>query len=597
MRGCRAGRLAPCLDAGELVLLHRGDRAVAGVGEDEQVDVARRRRRRARASAPSPGAPRTPRPGPRRGSRPRPPCAARPGRGAGTVSERRSRADFARAPKPVRDEAVEVLPRHERLPGHDQREQDQHAFRRARPRSGRRRTGRRVREPRDRGADPERGRASASRARAARRPCDGRRAARFRRRASRQGARRRREAGAVVDGMGRVAGMERIELEGEDARRRRGRGSAPARAGRRAGARPAAQAARGSPATVRQRAPSRRRVLRTALTAMVGSVVPSVIDLNGPERWRKTAKPQDAQAVTDGPMTFAHGGPARRAARRPRPSRARPSDLPPELAGADLRRTTGRSFPPGRRSCASGRHFARSCSIAASCSASASPCSCSREAGPARPLAYDPACSTRAEAGGPELPGRPGLCRLPSALRLRPAGRPRGQEEFLVFLGASYFRLRGKGQEYGLSARGAAIDTGPGRRGVSRLHRPLDLRAGARRPHDHRALAARQPEPGRRLPLRHHARRSGAHPGHGLAPPAQEHPAARARAADQHVPARPERAGRAGGEALRRLPAAGARFRRAGGARRATGCGARWSTGGRARRSRPSARRRSRASG
>lgn len=36
------------------------------------------------------------------------------------------------------------------------------------------------------------------------------------------------------------------------------------------------------------------------------------------------------------------------------------------------------------------------------------------------------------------------------------AGR---QEEFLVFLGASYFRLRGKGQEYGLSARAAAIDT------------------------------------------------------------------------------------------------------------------------------------------
>ncbi|KQP16985.1 glucan biosynthesis protein [Methylobacterium sp. Leaf93] len=38
--------------------------------------------------------------------------------------------------------------------------------------------------------------------------------------------------------------------------------------------------------------------------------------------------------------------------------------------------------------------------------------------------------------------------------------KPAHQEEFLVFLGASYFRLRGKTQEYGLSARGAAIQTG-----------------------------------------------------------------------------------------------------------------------------------------
>ncbi|NEU10629.1 glucan biosynthesis protein [Methylobacterium sp. BTF04] len=38
--------------------------------------------------------------------------------------------------------------------------------------------------------------------------------------------------------------------------------------------------------------------------------------------------------------------------------------------------------------------------------------------------------------------------------------KPAIQEEFLVFLGASYFRLRGNGQEYGLSARGAAIRTG-----------------------------------------------------------------------------------------------------------------------------------------
>ena len=38
--------------------------------------------------------------------------------------------------------------------------------------------------------------------------------------------------------------------------------------------------------------------------------------------------------------------------------------------------------------------------------------------------------------------------------------RPRYKDEVLVFLGASYFRALGKGQHYGLSARGLAIDTG-----------------------------------------------------------------------------------------------------------------------------------------
>lgn len=37
---------------------------------------------------------------------------------------------------------------------------------------------------------------------------------------------------------------------------------------------------------------------------------------------------------------------------------------------------------------------------------------------------------------------------------------PRYKDEVLVFLGASYFRALGKGQRYGLSARGLAIDTG-----------------------------------------------------------------------------------------------------------------------------------------
>jgi len=41
-----------------------------------------------------------------------------------------------------------------------------------------------------------------------------------------------------------------------------------------------------------------------------------------------------------------------------------------------------------------------------------------------------------------------------------PLNTPKYKDEVLVFLGASYFRALGKGQTYGISARGLAIDTG-----------------------------------------------------------------------------------------------------------------------------------------
>ncbi len=41
-----------------------------------------------------------------------------------------------------------------------------------------------------------------------------------------------------------------------------------------------------------------------------------------------------------------------------------------------------------------------------------------------------------------------------------PLNRPDYKDELLVFLGASYFRAVGRGQQYGLSARGLALDTG-----------------------------------------------------------------------------------------------------------------------------------------
>lgn len=84
--------------------------------------------------------------------------------------------------------------------------------------------------------------------------------------------------------------------------------------------------------------------------------------------------------------------------------------------------------------------------------------------GPARPIPYE----SRLFDLGPRLAGQsfaPDLgfagFRLHYAFPDTPSWRPTGfQEEFLVFLGASYFRLRAAHQEYGLSARGLAIGTG-----------------------------------------------------------------------------------------------------------------------------------------
>ncbi|MBX9934244.1 MAG: glucan biosynthesis protein [Methylobacterium sp.] len=79
--------------------------------------------------------------------------------------------------------------------------------------------------------------------------------------------------------------------------------------------------------------------------------------------------------------------------------------------------------------------------------------------GPPRPLAYD----SKLFRLGDKLAGKSFSSELGFAgFRLHYAFDPLNagqQEEFLVFLGASYFRLRGKGQEYGISARAAAINT------------------------------------------------------------------------------------------------------------------------------------------
>ena len=78
--------------------------------------------------------------------------------------------------------------------------------------------------------------------------------------------------------------------------------------------------------------------------------------------------------------------------------------------------------------------------------------------GMAREVLYTPSSFDFGENGfEPDFPADLGF----AGLRLHaPLNRPDHLDELAVFLGASYFRAVGRGQRYGLSARGVAIDTG-----------------------------------------------------------------------------------------------------------------------------------------
>jgi periplasmic glucans biosynthesis protein len=110
---------------------------------------------------------------------------------------------------------------------------------------------------------------------------------------------------------------------------------------------------------------------------------------------------------------------------------------------------------------------------------------------------YEGAAAELTEAVTPEL-GHAGF-------RLHfPLNRAVYKDEFAVFLGASYFRLVGRGQVLRpLRPRAGHRHRPDPRRGVPRLPRVLAGPGPPRRhPHDG-AGAARQPLAGRRLPLRH----------------------------------------------------------------------------------------------
>ncbi|MDP4004588.1 glucan biosynthesis protein [Methylobacterium sp. NEAU K] len=145
------------------------------------------------------------------------------------------------------------------------------------------------------------------------------------------------------------------------------------------------------------------------------------------------------------------------------PYAAPPADLPPALAGLDYDGYRGIVFRPSE-SLRLGSHFSAQFFHRGFLQRKRVALYLQPRGGPARPIPYesrlfDLGRRLAGQAFSPDL-GFAGL-RLHYAFPDTPAWRPKGfQEEFLVFLGASYFRLRAANQEYGLSARGLAIGTG-----------------------------------------------------------------------------------------------------------------------------------------
>ena len=205
---------------------------------------------------------------------------------------------------------------------------------------------------------------------------------------------------------------------------------------------------------------------------------------------------------------------------------------------------------------------------------------------PPRPLLQGAGADQRRRerpgAGAPVLDrplrhARPTIRRASSRRRASPASAvmdPEEKNDWLAVLGASYFRTSGYSGQFGMSARGLAINFGrAGAGGVPALQ-PLLARAGAGGRHRH-LRAARGPAGHRRLPDGDRAQRRGL-PGHRRdALPARRHRAARHRAADLDVLVRQE-------QPLPRRPTGGRRSTTATGWRcssaRASGSGGRSTT-------------------
>ena len=213
----------------------------------------------------------------------------------------------------------------------------------------------------------------------------------------------------------------------------------------------------GQPEAERINPPSRRHVLRTVLAATAGTVLPSAADLNGSRTWAGSALQPQAGAMT---FEILSAEAARMASA---PYTAPAEDLPPALAALNYDGYRAVTFRPAE-SLRLGEHFSAQLFHRGFLQRKRVALHLQPRSGPARPIPYesrlfDLGAGLSGQSFAPDL-GFAGF-RLHYAFPAMPAWRPKGfQEEFLVFLGASYFRLRAGNQEYGLSARGLAIGTG-----------------------------------------------------------------------------------------------------------------------------------------
>lgn len=206
---------------------------------------------------------------------------------------------------------------------------------------------------------------------------------------------------------------------------------------------------------------SRRQMMRVGLAGLSGLSMPSLFDLNADRTMAQTFPAAQPGAPSQGegrPVTLDDVA-ARAESLARSPYRPHDDDLPPELKGLTYDDTQAIRFRP-EATVPLGPGF----SLQPFHRGGQQPRRVDlflQKAGQAPvPFGYD----ARLFDLGPALkdrtyPAALGFAGFRIAHGFDPA-RADDHEEFLVFLGASYFRVRGKGQIYGLSARGIAVDTG-----------------------------------------------------------------------------------------------------------------------------------------
>lgn len=201
---------------------------------------------------------------------------------------------------------------------------------------------------------------------------------------------------------------------------------------------------------------SRRGLLQAGLGATAGAMLPQA----SAQAQGAGPVPSDTSSsgpTPPGPMTF-EGVVAKAQALAASPYQPHPDDLPPALAKLDYDAYRSIIFRP-EASPQLNRLFSLQLFHRGFLQRKRVALFTQSDVGPPRSIPYE----SRLFRLGDKLAGKTFSPELGFAgFRMHYAFDPSQaghQEEFLVFLGASYFRLRGKGQEYGLSARAAAIDT------------------------------------------------------------------------------------------------------------------------------------------